>query len=189
MPNEYTEEELEYMRENYGSKTNDEIARELGRTKESIRSKAYRMGMSKNEETVVSRRIDVGDYNDYVKNRATRDKDYSNFVSGIIVGEASFIYEENKNKFSFSIGMTGKDKETVQFIRDHLDVGSVYQWNSDIDSEEEVFELKIGSEQELIEEIIPYVQENLNRDSAKWQKFIEWRDKLLEKHGFSFEKS
>lgn len=42
MPDKYTEEELEYMRENYGQKTNEEIAEELGEQEHLSESKLIR---------------------------------------------------------------------------------------------------------------------------------------------------
>lgn len=147
------------------------------------------MNLKKNEDSVVHRRTGIDDYSNYIMSKNIPDNKNAKFISGVAVGESSFVYEEKRDKFEFSIGMAEQDKNLVEYIKEFFNIGTVYHQDNVRENEQDVYKYRICSEQKLIEEIIPFIQSNLNRNTNKWEKYVSWRDKLLEKHGFSFEES
>lgn len=189
MPNDYTEDELSYMREHYSQKTNEEIAEELDRTVASVRVKAHKMNLEKNEDTIVHRRIGIDNYDSYILSKEVSDNKDAKFISGLVVGESSFVYEEKQDSFEFSLAMSEQDRTLVKYVEEFFGIGKVYHRDEVRENEQDMYNYRICSEQKLIEDIIPFMESNLNRGTNKWRKYVSWRNRLLEKHGFSFKES
>lgn len=189
MPNSYSEEEIEYLKKNYPTKSNEELSEKLGRSKKAISMKASRMGLEKKyspSEYRSSSTLSLDD--EYLDSEINFNEYESSFIGGLITAEGSFGCREDDNgniRFVFSIGMSEKDAEIIQFICKFFESGNddPYHSNNKRENQENHKKFMVQSKKELIKEIIPFMEQYLYESGQKWKQYEEWRDKLIENVG------
>ena len=187
MASEYSEEEINYLREHYPSETNEEISKELDRSKKAIGMKASRLGLEKEYErttnTLRKERLPFDKYSNYIS--AKEFNNYrANYMCGLVTAEGSFYIQEvseNHSRYSFSVGMSEKDKELVQFMCKFFEGGNdePYHSNNNRDNQEDCKQFVVQSREQIVLEVIPLMEKYLREGSSKWKQYENWRNKLL----------
>ena len=196
MSNRYTDEEIEFLKENYSNTKNEELAESMDRSENSIGIKASRMNLEKSEafirktnstNTQATLELEFDDYRRYIGDYCVSKNGH--FIAGLTVAEGSFHYTNvetlDEPRFAFSLGMSSKDEDLIQFLCCFFDSGNdePYKFETNPKNWQDKREFKVGSEKDLLEEIIPVMDKTLDRNCLKWKKYVKWRDKLLQKYG------
>jgi len=170
----WTDEQVEYLQENYSDTATSELCDELGRSKNAIHHKARRLGLEKSSTGRRSERINVTDTPEF-------DEDFGNFICGFVAGEGTFVHrdgEGNKRRFQFSITLVEEDREILEQIQDYFGVGNLYTVDRGVEEWDQQVMYTVQSIGDLIGVIIPFFDEFSLRSTKKERQFEEFRSEL-----------
>lgn len=193
MASRYSEEETNYLKQHFSSKTNKELCKELDRSKGAIKAKAVRLGLTKEYKRTAEHiyRKENLPFEDYSKFISTKDfnKHKANYVCGLVTAEGCFRVQEryeDQKRFGLSVNMSEKDKNLVRFICDFFEGGNdePYHSNDPRENTEDCKRFSVQSRDELILEVVPLMEKYLRKNSKKWKQYENWRNELLNELDF-----
>ena len=143
---EWTQDELNYMKENYLTKTNQEIADILNRTKKSIQMKAIRLGLKKPEKR---------HYNDTVfESIDTEEKAY---WLGFIAADGTINCDKISHNYELALELKASDdnhiRKFIKFLKTDADVQYRKRYSKSIDCTTYTTFVRIYSKK-IIEDLI-----------------------------------
>ena len=108
-PKKWSEEELEFLKNNYKNMTHKELSEVLGRTKSAVINKQHQLGLVKSKYK----------YNkQYFKNIDTNEKAY---WLGFIYADGYVSYNEQQGNYEFGIKLQKSDQEHLKKLNKCLD--------------------------------------------------------------------
>lgn len=178
MSQRWSKDEVELLRRKYPYKNNEALSEELGRSVQSLHSKASREGISKADGFNVINSLqncgvvslnDVSDYN-------------AGFVCGFITGEGSFLHTEQKfrniDKFSIRIELTRDDKDVLVDVRNILSCGNIYEYSPRKSNERGSAVFTVQSIGKLWNKVIPIIDHYGLKNSIKQEQYNTWRNEM-----------
>jgi hypothetical protein len=174
----WTEEEIQYLHDNYSSTPAEYLAKEFSKSESAVKKKAYREGLSANDRK-------------WKSERAVRDGEtiipvnsyMAGYVCGLVDGEGSFNFSKQTNndenlRFRFTVSMDD-DKELLEEVQEFFGgCGKIYVHDSE-ERERINYSFTVTSVEEILLNVIP-VFENYNLKGRKVDQYREWKDKFLE---------
>jgi hypothetical protein len=123
---EWTQDELNYMKENYLIKTNQEIADILRRTRKAIEMKAIRLGLKKPEK----RHYDKTVFENI-------DSEHKAYWLGFIAADGTINFDEISHNYEISLELKSTDdnhiKKFIKFLKTDADVQYRTRYSKSID--------------------------------------------------------
>lgn len=177
----WSDTEVERLTEMYATTPNSVIAEELSRSKSSVKSKAQRLGLSKDQ--TASRMYDT---RKKPAKYPVSDDEFANYICGFVDGEGSFNYTHDKTgyiMFRFAIELVEADREILESIRDFLGVGTIYDAESRDDSWQDKVQYTVYDADSLARTIIPFFKHYGLRAEQKQAQFEEFSEQFHDYHG------
>ena len=106
----WTNEELEILKENYGTKTAKELSNILGRSKSAIQNKAHELQLEKDDKTFYNKQ--------YFKEINTYDKAY---WLGFIYADGYIVFNEKQRNYEIGMELNTRDIEHLKKFNKSLE--------------------------------------------------------------------
>lgn len=165
----YSNEEEKFIKEKYYELTYQEIADELDRSPNAIRSKVDRMGLTEEDNSI---RRNAINYDNPVFN----NEYFNAFVSGFVSGEGSFSQESKRRSYKFEICVSSKDEEIIKSIRKYFNnIGSIH-YSDRISANEKMITWQVASAADLASFIIPFFDNVSMFGTYKKKQYKDWRE-------------
>jgi len=172
----WTEDEVKYLKENYGETDNQKLMEVLDRSEEAVKAKSKRLGLQKRDNHYLLKRIESISEPEYNK------QGFNDFICGFVAGEGSFISrtrQTGSKRFSFQIALAEVDESILHQIRDYLGCGRIYTWD---DKRKSDWQRKVTYVVEDIPnnyvKIRKFFKNNELRNTHKQEQFEEWCEEL-----------
>lgn len=107
--NDWKEEEIEFLKNNYNLLSWQEIAKKTGRTRSAIFIKAKRLGLKKDEK-----------YNYDYKFFDSIDNEYKAYWLGFFLADGYVVYNKENRNYELSIEINVKDKTHLEKFNKHI---------------------------------------------------------------------
>ncbi|QLG30050.1 hypothetical protein HUG10_20885 (plasmid) [Halorarum halophilum] len=164
------------LREQYPKGSIDDLAAELGRTREAVMKKANAIGIARHEDAGIIERIDV-------ENRPSfRDDAFAHFISGFVAGEGSFnvsLNDDARPSFRFCIGLDADDVLILEEIHEFLGVGSVCL-STQGDGRNDLAQYTVQSVADHVLVTVPFFDEYGLQSTLKQRQYDDWRARLFD---------
>lgn len=172
----WSESEVQKLKENYSETRTPKLAEEFeGRTPKALERKAQRLNLKKNENEIIKNKAQNLEEPDY-------EKEYSNFITGLIAGEGSFT-KKRENTYTFKIGMASREKEMLKDIKNYLGIGKIYEY-SQKEGWENIVQYQVQSRAEILGVLIPFLEQTGLKNSYKNKQYQEWKKEFIKSHGY-----
>lgn len=101
------------------------------------------------------------------------------FLGGFVAAEGTFVATEESTRFRFAVGLGAVDRRMCELLREFFGVGHITTSRRRKPHYDDEVTLAVQSLAELVEVIVPFMDEHLP-ESYKRQQYLEWRGELLD---------
>ncbi len=174
----WNNEEVKYLKENYGIKLSKEIAVDLNRTYKSVikKSETLKITMS------IKKKMEK-----FLKNHAQKkkfeEKPINYFIAGYVAGEGCFTKIRNKTGmyFRFAVVVSSLDQELILMCRKQIGVGNIKKYKKRKSHWKDNCGLYIQNQKEIYTNLIPFMDKFLLESHKKIQ-FKMWKKEFYDKY-------
>lgn len=100
------------------------------------------------------------------------------YIAGFVVAEGHFAHNPAKRSFRFAVALGATDRATCEWLHEFLGVGHVHVYPRRKAHYDDEVVFAVGSLRELVDVIVPFMDEHLP-PSHKRQQYAAWRADLL----------
>lgn len=181
----WTENEVDYLKLNYSTSRKEELQDWLDREWSAIRKKAERVGLQRHPQYELIKSVREAPEPKFP------DESFNHYIVGLVDGEGTFTVKNSDGRppqHRFGVQLVEDDRGILEEMHDYLNVGHIYEYNSDDDNERPVVSYNVQNFGELICVIIPFFQEYEPRAKQKKYDFDYWSASILSKPDFRTER-
>jgi hypothetical protein len=166
----WSEEEVEYLRQNYSETPNKKIAEQLGRTENAVQDKARRENLEKHEQSRLINKLENTETLEF------KDESFNHFIAGFVAGEGTFTHSGDKKIFRLHLAQD--DKEILEKIQKYFGVGNIYEREARKENWKKEVIYTVQSKAENWNVIVPFFEKTGLRNTHKQKQFEKWKTDL-----------
>lgn len=171
MPEAWTDDELSTLRSQYTMVPNKVLAKRIGRSVPSIKSKAYAEDLSK--DSILTTRWKMEHANKSVPTVG----EFGHYIRGLTDGEGSFNYRYDKRgvlKFRYAIELVDDDRDLLERVKHFFNVGTIYDSEATKEKWSDKSAYTVYSAVELGSVVIPFFVDNPPLAPKKREQFVDF---------------
>lgn len=175
----WTEDEIERLNECFYLSTPSELEDEFpDRNYESIRRKAYRLGLERSDNI---RRISSAKSVDEI-DVDSLDDGFCEFISGFVAGEGTFTKTKRPSgttRYRFCIQLARDDSDIIYDMQEVFECGSVNEYGPRRSNEKGSVSYQINGFGQIFNRVIPFFDEYGFYSARKQRQYNSWRDSAM----------
>jgi hypothetical protein len=170
----WTENEIQYLKNNYPTSSFEKMVDELNRSRCSIRKKAERTGVTRHDDIKLIKSIRNAPEPNFP------DKSFNNYIVGLVDGEGCFT-TKGQNNYQFCIEMVSDDEQILKDLKNYLGVGYISNQKCRKECWKPTTKYSVSNFGELVKVIVPFFKNNNPRSKSKYKQFKEWERDIEDK--------
>jgi len=172
----WSEEEISKLKNKYPYTPTGVLSKEIGRSENSIKTKAHRLGVSKVDNYEIGYSIQRTDE----INLESVDDEKAKYVAGVVAGEGSFSISSDGNGGktpSFDVAMNIRDKELLRLVKDILGCGKIRERSRGND----MCQYRVSDYGNIINRVIPFFEKYNMPKAYKEKQFKDWKAWIMKR--------